>query len=191
VSSAASLEDTVSSVEPNLFNIGKTFALISLTAFGGGQMTSMRREVVKRMGWLTDDEFVEYLSLLPTMPGPLPIGLAVLIGLKFRGFMGAAVALFSCIIPAFLMLMLFAWIYLSQPADSWVHALFRGCAAAVVGINLANAYELTMPFIRRPIALAVMAATIYGVSMLHVSLELVLFTLAPLSVILRWRLGKL
>lgn len=191
MNSAASLEDTGFRVEPNLFNIGKTFALISLTAFGGGQMTSMRREMVKRMGWLSDDEFVEYLSLLPTMPGPLPISMAVLIGLKFRGLLGAFVALMCCIVPAFVMLMLMAWIYLSQPANSWVHALFRGCAAAVVGINLANAYELTLPFLRRPIGLAIMAATIYGVSMLHVSLELVLFTLAPLSVLLRWRLGKL
>jgi chromate transporter len=178
-------------LDPTLVNLARTFALISLTAFGGGQMTSMRREMVRRLGWLSDEEFVEMLSLLPTMPGPNPVSMAVLVGFKFRGVAGSAVSLFACIIPAFVMLMLIAKIYLSQPSGSILYAMFRGCAAGVVGINVANAFELTAPYLRIPLALLFIAATAYLVSGLHFSLELVLVILAPLSIGLRaWR-GKL
>lgn len=189
---AISLEERSSpTVEPNLINLARTFAMISLTAFGGGQMTSMRREMVRRLGWLSDGEFVEMLSLLPALPGPNPITMAVLVGYKFRGVAGSAVSLFACIVPAFVMLMLIAVIYLSQPPDSWLHAMFRGCAAGVVGINVANALELSAPYVKLPIALLFLVGTAVAVSGLHFSLELVLFILAPLSVGLRaWR-GKL
>jgi len=166
------------------------FALISVTAFGGGQMTSMRREMVRRLGWLSDEEFVEMLSLLPTLPGPLPVSMACLVGYKFQGVAGSAVSLFACIIPAFVMLMLIAKIYLSQAPGSLLFAMFRGCAAGVVGINLANAFELTTPYLRVPVALLFIAATAFAVSGLHFSLELVLLILAPTSIGLRaWR-GK-
>jgi len=170
--------------------LARTFAFISLTAFGGGQMTSMRREMVRRLGWLSDEEFVEMLSLLPTMPGPNPISMACLVGYKFQGVAGSAVSLFACIIPAFVMLMLIAKVYLSQPPGSILFSMFRGCAAGVVGINVANALELTAPYLRVPVALLFIGATAFAVSGLHFSLELVLLVLAPVSIGLRaWR-GK-
>lgn len=162
-----------------------------MTAFGGGQLTSMRRELVSHLGWLSDEEFVEILSLLPTMPGPLPIGVACLVGYKFRGVAGSAVCLFACIIPAFILLLLIAKFYLSLQPGSILFAVFRGCAAAVVGINIANGIELTAPYARLPVGLLFIGATAVAVSVLHFSLELVLLVLAPLSVGLRaWR-GKI
>jgi chromate transporter len=167
-----------------------TFGLISMTAFGGGQMTSMRREIVKRHAWLNDADFVELLSIGSVMPGPNPINVSVLVGYRFHGVVGAAACLFATTLPAFVILMLIAAVYYTQPADSPIHAAFRGCAAAVVGINVANVFEMTVPYLRAPIALAFIVATGVAVSYFHISLELVMLVLAPLSIALRaWR-GK-
>lgn len=175
---------------PSLLRLALTFGSISSTAFGGGQMTSMRREIVKRGAWLSDAEFVELLSIGSVMPGPNPINMSVLVGYRFYGILGAATCLVATTLPAFAILMLLAAFYYAQPANSPVHAVFRGCAAAVVGINVGNAWEMTAPYLRAPVALAFIAVTAVAVSYFHVSLELVMLILAPASVALRaWR-GK-
>lgn len=161
-----------------------------MTAFGGGQMTSMRREVVSRAKWLTNEEFVELVSIGSVTPGPNPINLSVLVGLRFHGVLGAATCLAATAFPAFVMLMAIAALYYSQPANSPIHAVFRGCAAAVVGINIANAYEMTAPYFRAPVALAFILVTALAVVLFHVRLEVVMLVLAPLSVALRYWRGK-
>jgi chromate transporter len=179
-----------SQARPSLLALALTFGMISLTAFGGGQMTSMRREIVKRAKWVSDADFVELLSIGSVTPGPNPINVSVLVGLRFYGFLGAATCLFATAFPAFVMLMLIAALYYSQPPDSLIHPLFRGCAAAVVGINVANVYEMTLPYARAPVALALIALTAVAVSVFHVSLEVVMLVLAPISVALRYWRGK-
>ncbi len=175
---------------PTLLQLVTTFGLISMTAFGGGQMTSMRREIVKRHAWLGDAEFVELLSIGSVMPGPNPINMSVLVGYRFHGVLGAAACLVATTLPAFAILMLIAAVYYTQPPDSLIHPAFRGCAAAVVGINIANAFEMTAPYWRAPIAVAFIVVTGVAVAYFHLSLEIVMLVLAPLSIALRaWR-GK-
>jgi chromate transporter len=176
---------------PSLLRLALTFGMISSTAFGGGQMTSMRREIVARAKWMSDAEFVELLSIGSVMPGPNPINMSVLVGYRFHGVIGAASCLLATTLPAFVILMLIAALYYSQPPDSLIHAAFRGCAAAVVGINVANAYEMTVPYLRVPVAMLFIVATAVAVSAFHLSLELVMLVLAPLSIAWRaWR-GRL
>ncbi len=169
-----------------MLEIGLAFARVSSSAFGGGQIGMIRREVVKRREWITGDEFIELFAIAQLLPGPNPVNLAVLIGQRVGNTPGAAVALVACTIPGFLILMAIAALYESDRHSGIMHAALRGCAAAAFGLTFANAVEMTLPHRRRAVELLIIIATGVSVARFHLSLELALAIFAPLGLAYAW-----
>ena len=70
------------------------FLTISLCGVGGGSgIIWARRITVETRRWVTDGEFADIISLCQFMPGPNIIGIAVCVGAKMRGAIGAIAAL--------------------------------------------------------------------------------------------------
>src|SRR5262252_6531479 len=70
------------------------FLKISLCGVGGGTgIIWARRIAVENRRWITEGEFTDIVSLCQFMPGPNIIGIAVCIGTKMRGAIGAIAAL--------------------------------------------------------------------------------------------------
>jgi chromate transporter len=168
---------------PSLLAIGVTFGRISATAFGGGQMGAIRREVVRRRRWLAEDDYLEVLALAQLLPGANPANVAVLVGARLRGVAGAAAALFAAVVPGFAILMVLAAIALDAHLPALNGAL-RACAAVAVGVMLANAIEMTLPRRRNLIDLLIVAAVAASVLVLHASLAVVLLVFIPLALVL-------
>jgi chromate transporter len=171
----------VNSVSP--WRLAVVFGRISSTAFGGGQIPAIRREVVRRNAWLDEAEFLELLGVAQIAPGPNPVNMAVLIGGRLAGPFGALVALVACTLPGFLILLAIAAVAL-DPRMTFLRAGLRGCAAAAVGLTLANAIEMTLPYRTRVAELVFVVAAAAAVLVLHLSLELTLLVLVPLSIAL-------
>jgi chromate transporter len=171
----------VNAVSP--WQLAVVFGRISSTAFGGGQIPAIRREIVRRNAWLTEPEFLELLGIAQIAPGPNPVNMAVLIGGRLAGPFGACVALLACTLPGFLILLAIAAVAL-DPRMAFLRAGLRGCAAAAVGLTLANAIEMTLPYRTKLLELGFVAAAALAVIVLHVSLELTLLLLVPLSIAL-------
>src|SRR5689334_21915718 len=68
------------------------FLRASMSGFGGGPVW-VREAVVERQRWLSDGEFADILSLCQFLPGPNVVGIAVCVGEKLRGGIGALAAL--------------------------------------------------------------------------------------------------
>ncbi|WP_052695733.1 chromate transporter [Hymenobacter sp. AT01-02] len=71
----------------------------------------MEEEVVRRRGWLTQQQFLDLLSAANLIPGPNSTELAIHIGYERRGWVGLLVAGTCFILPAMLLVMGFAWVY--------------------------------------------------------------------------------
>ena len=145
-------------------------------------MAAIRREVVRSKKWLDDEEFLEVLSIAQLLPGANPPNVAVLVGSRLRGALGATIALTAGILPGFAILMLLATLIFEAHLPGLGGAL-RGCAAAAVGLTLANAIELTRPRRRVPLDLVVAAAVAIAVLELHASLWVTLLVFVPLSLL--------
>lgn len=167
---------------PTLFHIARVFGRISSTAFGGGQMAAIRREVVRRNEWLTDDDFLALLSIAQILPGANPTNVAVLVGSRLRGALGATTALVSMVIPGFAILFVIAAIALDSHAPALRGAL-RGCASVAVGLTLANAIEMTLPRRKHLIDLALILAVAATVIFLHASLVVTLLIFVPIALL--------
>jgi chromate transporter len=140
-------------------------------SFGGGQKAAIRRAVVERRAWLGDDDFIEALALAELMPGANLVNLAVFVGHRLRGARGAAVAMLAVCLPPFAIALAAAYAYFARIDVPLVGAALRGCAAAAVGLTIANAIELTVE--RRsdgPLGLALLAATALAVGVFKLGL---------------------
>ena len=157
------------------------FGRVSATAFGGGSMSMIRREVVKRRAWLDDDEYLDLLSLGNLLPGSNPINIAVLVGSLLAGWPGACAAFFASVIPGFAILMAIGAFALDSHLP-WMSGALGGCAAVAVGLTFANAVEMTIKRID-VVEIVLIVAVAAAVIVLHVSLALTLLIFIPVALI--------
>ena len=79
-----------------------TFLEVGAVSFGGGYgMISLIREIVLGNGWLTEAQFMSFIAVSESTPGPLAVNIATFIGSSQAGFFGALCATIGVILPSF------------------------------------------------------------------------------------------
>ena len=69
------------------------FLVIGAVSFGGGYgMISLVRETVLGHGWLTESEFLSFIAVSESTPGPLAVNMATFIGASQAGLAGSFAA---------------------------------------------------------------------------------------------------
>jgi chromate transporter len=106
-----------------------SFCRVGLSGFGG-VLPWARSMLVDERRWLTDEEFVNLLSLCQFLPGGNVMNLAVCVGARFHGVLGAVTALTGLMIMPLIIVMCLATLYAEFSTLPAVQALFRGVASA-------------------------------------------------------------
>ncbi len=120
------------------------FLKLGTIGFGGpiALIGYMERDLVEERGWLTKEQYMRGLALSQLAPGPLAAQLAIYIGYIKGGFVGATLVGAAFILPSFLLVVAMGMLYVTLGGLAWVHALFYGIGAAVIGIIVRSAYKL-------------------------------------------------
>ncbi|HKZ70706.1 MAG TPA: chromate efflux transporter [Anaerolineales bacterium] len=119
-----------------LSEVAALFLRLGLTAFGGpaAHIALMHTEVVKRRGWLTDQEFLDRVGATNLIPGPNSTEMAIHIGYLRAGWPGLVVGGACFILPATSIVMGLAWAYVRFGALPQVEGLLYGVKPVVVAI---------------------------------------------------------
>ena len=124
--------------------LARAFLKVGLTGFGGGVavISQLRRLIVRQRHWLSEEEFLDAVSLAQSLPGANAANAITYIGLKLAGIRGALVSLASFIVPSFLLMiaLTIAHGHLANFADA--QRVFQGFNAAVVGLIAATTAKL-------------------------------------------------
>ena len=112
------------------------FLEIGLTAYGMAILQKLRALVVRR-GWLTEEETSEGLAMVQLYPGPIMVDFTAYVGHRLRGVPGALAATLGFVLPAFVLVTALSAAYFAGGELPWVHKLFLGLEALVIGV-LAN-----------------------------------------------------
>lgn len=133
------------SVHSPQYSILRYFLKLGATGFGGPIALAeyMKRDLVERQAWFTQEEYLRGLTLAQLAPGPLATQLAVYLGFIRGGAWGGALAGTCFILPSFLLVLGVAVAYAHFGGLHWVQAGFYGVGAAVIGIIARSAYKLT------------------------------------------------
>jgi chromate transporter len=119
----------------------------------------MHRDLVQQRHWITEAEYTEGLAVAQLAPGPLAAQLAMYLGYVHYRVRGAASVGAAFVAPAFLMVLILGWAYVRFGGLPWIHVVFYGVGASVIGIIAASAYKLT----RRTLGRDPLLWAIYGV----------------------------
>ena len=119
------------------------FLMIGALSFGGGYgMISLVRETVLSNGWLTESEFLSFIAVSESTPGPLAVNMATFVGSSQGGYWGALVATLGVVLPSFLLLLLIAAVLRNLMKYRGVEAFLSGVRPCVVALILATAVTM-------------------------------------------------
>ncbi len=119
------------------------FLKIGAVSFGGGYgMISLIRETVLENGWLTENEFLSFIAVSESTPGPLAVNMATFIGSSQGGVAGSFFATLGVILPSFIIIFIIAALIGNLLKYAGVEAFLSGVRPCVAALVLGTAFTM-------------------------------------------------
>ena len=117
-----------------------SFLMIGTVSFGGGYgMISLIRETVLKNEWLGEGEFMNFIAVSESTPGPLAINIATFVGSSQGGFFGALCSTLGVVLPSFIIILIIAAIIKNLLKYGGVNAFLSGVRPCIVAMIIATA----------------------------------------------------
>jgi chromate transporter len=147
-----------------LIELTLAFFQVGITAFGFSIVQKIKSLVIQK-GWLNQEEVDEGMVLVQLYPGPIMVDFTAYTGYKLRGVIGALLATLGFILPSFILIVILSAAYFASGSLPWVHPLFLGLEALIVGIILNVTFDFGGRSLKGPtealIALAAFTALLF------------------------------
>jgi chromate transporter len=150
------------------------FLSIGARSFGG-VMPWAHRVMVEERRWISEADFAETIGLCQFLPGPNIGNASIVLGKRWFGVTGSLVAFLGLFaLPFVWVLVLFALYADFAATNPTLRAVVTGVGAAGAGLFIGTAVKLGRVLVRRPAAIALIAACFLAAAVGRVSLFLVL-----------------
>src|SRR5579872_44921 len=165
---------TANSPPTSLTELARLFLKLGMVAFGGppAHIAMMEDEVVSRRGWLTREQFLDFLGATNLIPGPNSTEMAIHVGRVRAGLPGLLVAGASFILPSAVMVTALAWAYVRFGSLPEVSGVMYGVKPIVIALIVQAVFKLARTAVKSSWLAAVGAlaalATALGVDQLVV-----------------------
>jgi len=172
---------------PTVLQLFITFAIISLSGFGGVLYWS-RRMLVEQRKWMKAEEFNDAYAMAQILPGPTIVNLSVVFGRSIRGLPGAAVALVGLIGPGMLIVLFFGVLYSVYGQIDALQRMFTAVAAAAAGLVISMTGKMAEPLFKEKnwLVYAVAVGGFVSVGLLRWPIWWCLLVLIPVSIAIAW-----
>jgi chromate transporter len=138
------------------------FLKLGTVAFGGpaAHIAMMRHEVVERRRWMDEQEFLDLMGATNLIPGPNSTELAIHIGRVRAGWRGLLVAGVCFILPAALIVLVFAWTYARYGSTPGAQDLLYGIVPVVIAVIVQALWGLLKTAVKGPLTALVGVAAL-------------------------------
>lgn len=167
------------------FTLFFTFLKAGGLTIGSGYATiqPMRRALVEKCAWMSEEDFAKHLAVTQAMPGIFNINLAAYLGYQLRGWTGSIVALMGMMLAPIAILLVFSTFFDDLRALPVVSAFLRGARPAIIALIILPCFQMwskwrvTLSTVWIPIGAAI------GIGLLGVSPTYIIIALALLGVL--------
>ncbi len=117
---------------------------INLITFGGGYSITpvIINEFSDKRKLIAKDEIIDLIAIAQSVPGPLAVGLCILLGYKLHGFKGALTFALAAILPPLIVISLIYTIYDKFRDNAMIRIIMNGMSAAICAILFVSSYDL-------------------------------------------------
>ncbi len=136
-----------------LTEIIRLFLRLGTVAFGGpaAHIAMMHDETVTKRKWLTDEEFLDLVGATNLIPGPNSTEMAIHIGLLRAGWRGLVAAGVCFILPATLIVLALAWMYMRWGSIPQAQGIMYGIKPVVIAIIIQALWGLGKKAVKGPL----------------------------------------
>ncbi len=175
-----------------------TFTL-SMFTFGGGFViiSLMRKKMVVELGWINDEEMLDFVTIAQSSPGPIAVNGSLMVGYHLAGVAGALVATLGTVLPPMIILTLVSLGYKAVADNHIIAAAFSGMRAVVAAIVLQVSWALFKPLTHARKALPLLlfgvsflALFVFKVNIMVVMISVILFSVVHSLVVIRGEEGR-
>lgn len=132
--------------KPTIADIAKNALYIGFTGYGGPAILGqMKKKLVHEKRWVTEEDFMNSLSLADLLPGATGVTLLGYLGYKLKGIWGWILSAGLYVMPAFLFTTIMADLYFRYNSIGVVQKIFTGLGALVIGLLLNALVNLSKP----------------------------------------------
>ncbi|WP_435197597.1 chromate efflux transporter [Natronomonas sp. EA1] len=147
VEASVAVEEYSGQASPTkLVEIARYFLFIGIVGFGGPlvHIAMMEDDLVGEDSrrWTDESIFMEGLAICNMLPGPASTQLGIFMGWIRAGNPGALVAGFFFMLPTFVLVVFFSWLYFAYQTLPAVEAAFYGINPVVIGLIVGAAYSM-------------------------------------------------
>jgi chromate transporter len=180
-----------------LGEVARVFLRLGATAFGGpaAHIGLFQQELVQRKAWVTNEHFLDLLGVTNMIPGPNSTEMAIHLGHVRAGWKGAIVAGVCFILPAAVLVLILAALYVQVGTTPAANGLLYGVKPVIIAIVAHALYGLLGKALKNPplIVVGVAAVALYllganeivvlfGLGALYLAYQRVRNRQSPLSV---------
>ncbi len=113
-----------------------TFFKIGLFTIGGGyaMLPLIRKEIVEKRQWATDEEILNYYGIGQSTPGIIAVNTATFIGVHHYGFIGGIVATLGMVTPSWIIIISIAKFMGAFQENIYIAQAFVGIRLMVLAL---------------------------------------------------------
>lgn len=125
-----------------------TFLEIGAISFGGGYgMIALVKEIVLENKWLTETEFVNFIAISESTPGPLAVNMATFIGSKQGGLLGSFISTLGVVLPSFIIILIIVAFINNLLKYKAVNSVLKSIQPAVIGLIIGTAITMFLSIV--------------------------------------------
>ena len=178
---------TPSMARGSVREVAAFFLKLGFLAFGGaaGHIAMMRRELVDRRKWISEQDFLDLFGIMNLIPGPSSTETVIALGYWRAGWPALILAGVLFVLPAMLMILGLSWAYVrfgNLPAVQWI---LYGINPMVIAIVADALWSLGRTAIKR-VWLAILAVGSLALYFSGVSIVAILAGAAALAAIVAY-----
>lgn len=134
----------MSEQQQRIWTLFHVFFYVSAVALGGSlaMLPLVKQEFVDKRHWLSNDDMVDTVAVMQSLPGILSINMAALIGYRVAGITGAGAAAIGVALPPFLSIIIIAAAVQGLLESPIMGRIFHGVRSAVCALILLAAIKL-------------------------------------------------
>lgn len=166
-----------------------TFARVGVCTFGGGyaMLPILRREVVKKKGWATDEELTDYFAIGQCTPGVIAVNTATFIGYKYKGWLGGVTTTLGVVFPSVIIIAAIAAFLVGFADLPVVQHAMGGVNACVVAMIASSVMKLGKTAIKDAVTTGIFLVVLCLAFLLDVSPVLLVVLAGVAGWLARWR----
>jgi chromate transporter len=168
----------------SLREVASFFLKLGFLAYGGaaGHVAMMRRELVDRRKWISEQDFLDLFGIMNLIPGPSSTETVIALGYWRAGWPALILAGVLFILPAMLMILALSWAYVrygTLPAAQWILYGINPMVIAIIADALLSLGRTAL----KTVWLALMAAASLALYFRGVSIVAIIAVTAVLAAI--------